>query len=46
MPAAIAPELGGDEQALSLWEFVEEGRRVGLRMLIAPVEAWVGRPTR
>jgi HIRAN domain len=45
VPAEVAPELGGDEQALSLWEFREEGRRVGLRVLIAPADAWIGRPS-
>jgi HIRAN domain len=40
VPAAVAPELGGDEQAVSLWRF-EEG---GLRVLIAPADAWVGTP--
>jgi HIRAN domain len=44
VPAQIAPELDGDEQAVSLWEFVEEGRRVGLRVLIVPATAWVGLP--
>jgi hypothetical protein len=44
VPAEVAPELSGDEQALSLWEFREEGRRVGLRVLIAPADAWIGRP--
>ncbi len=44
VPAEIAPELDGDEQAVSLWEFVEEGRRVGLRVLIVPATAWVGLP--
>jgi hypothetical protein len=44
VPAEIAPELEGDEQAVALWEFVEEGRRVGLRVLIAPKDAWIGRP--
>ena len=44
VPAEIAPELGGDEQAVALWEFVEEGRRVGLRVLIVPATAWVGLP--
>ena len=39
VPAAIAPELAGDEQALSLWRV--EG---GLRVLIVPVDAWVGTP--
>jgi hypothetical protein len=46
VPAAVAPELAGDEQALSLWEFVEDGRRVGLRLLVAPADAWIGRPSR
>ena len=46
VPAAVAPELHGDEQAVALWEFVEDGRRVGLRLLIAPADAWIGRPTR
>jgi hypothetical protein len=44
VPAEIAPQLTGDEQALALWEFVEEGRRIGLRVLIAPGDAWIGRP--
>ena len=44
VPAEIAPELEGDEQAVALWEFVEEGRRVGLRVLIAPKDAWIGSP--
>jgi hypothetical protein len=44
VPAEIAPELEGDEQAVALWEFVEEGRRVGLRVLIAPKDAWIGTP--
>ncbi len=39
VPAQIAPELGGDEQAVSLWRV--EG---GLRVLIAPADAWIGRP--
>jgi hypothetical protein len=44
VPAEIAGELSGDEQAVSLWEFVEEGERVGLRVLIAPKSAWIGLP--
>jgi hypothetical protein len=44
VPAEIAPELRGDEQAVSLWEFREEGRRVGLRVLLAPADAWVQVP--
>ena len=39
VPAAVAPELAGDEQALSLWRV--EG---GLRVLIAPAGAWIGTP--
>ena len=39
VPAAVAPELGGGEQALSLWRV--EG---GLRVLIAPGDAWIGSP--
>jgi HIRAN domain len=39
VPREIAPELRGDEQAVSL-------RRVdgGLRVLIAPAGAWIGTP--
>jgi hypothetical protein len=44
VPADVAADLQGDEQAVALWEFVEEGRRVGLRVLIAPTDAWVGTP--
>ena len=39
VPRDVAPELRGDEQAVSLWRV--EG---GLRVLIVPAEAWVGRP--
>jgi hypothetical protein len=39
VPAATAPELVGDEQALSLWRV--EG---GLRVLLAPADAWLGLP--
>ena len=39
VPAAVAPELRGDEQAVSLWRV--EG---GLRVLIVPPDAWVGTP--
>ncbi len=39
VPAAVAPELVGDEQAVSLWRV--EG---GLRVLIAPVDSWIGGP--
>jgi hypothetical protein len=39
VPAEIAPELRGDEQAVSLWRV--EG---GLRVLLAPADAWIGTP--
>jgi hypothetical protein len=39
VPREVAPELTGDEQAVSLWRV--EG---GLRVLIVPADAWVGRP--
>jgi len=39
VPREIAPELGGDEQAVSIWRV--EG---GLRVLIAPADAWIGTP--
>jgi hypothetical protein len=39
VPAEIAPELSGGEQAVSIWRV--EG---GLRVLIAPPDAWIGRP--
>jgi HIRAN domain-containing protein len=41
VPREIAAELGGDEQAVSLWRV--EG---GLRVLIVPADAWVGTPRR
>jgi hypothetical protein len=40
VPREVAPELSGDEQAISLWRV--EG---GLRVLIAPADAWIGRPS-
>ncbi len=39
VPAAVAPELVGDEQAVSLWRV--DG---GLRVLLAPPDAWIGLP--
>jgi hypothetical protein len=39
VPREVAAELGGDEQAVSLWRV--EG---GLRVLIVPADAWVGTP--
>ena len=44
VPADIAPQLHGDEQAVSLWEFREEGRRIGLRVLVVAADAWVQVP--
>ena len=45
VPAEVAPELRGDEQAVSLWEFRgEDGSRIGLRVLLAPADAWVQEP--
>ena len=39
VPAETAPQLRGDEQAVTLWRV--EG---GLRVLLAPADAWIGRP--
>jgi HIRAN domain len=45
VPADLAPALRGDEQAVSLWEFRgQDGRRIGLRILLAPAGAWVQEP--
>lgn len=44
VPAEAAPRVWPEAQAVSLWEFREGGRRVGLRVLIAPADAWIGRP--
>ena len=45
VPAEIAGELVVDEwQAVSLWEFFEDGTRGGLRVLLAPRDAWIGLP--
>lgn len=45
VPADVAPSLRGDEQAVSLWEFRgEDGARIGLRILLAPADAWVQEP--
>ena len=45
VPAEVAPELGGDEQAVSLWEFRgDDGSRIGLRILLAPAAAWIQEP--
>jgi HIRAN domain len=45
VPAEVARELdAGDWQAVSLLEFSEDGRRAGLRVLLAPRTAWIGLP--
>jgi hypothetical protein len=45
VPAELARTLRDEEwQAVSLREFRDAGRRVGLRVLLAPKDAWVGRP--
>jgi hypothetical protein len=45
VPAETARELDAPEwQAVSLLEFLEGGRRAGLRVLLAPREAWIGAP--
>jgi hypothetical protein len=45
VPAEVAPQLRGDEQAVSLWEFRgEDGQRIGLRVLLAAADAWIQEP--
>lgn len=45
VPAERARVLdAADWQAVSLLEFFEDGRRVGLRVLLAPQDAWIGLP--
>jgi hypothetical protein len=45
VPADVARDLDArDWQAVSLWEFVEAGERGGLRVLLAPADAWIGVP--
>ena len=45
VPADVAPSVRGDEQVVSLWEFrAENGARIGLRVLLAPADAWVQEP--
>jgi len=45
VPAEVARDLDSDDwQAVSLREYVEDGRRGGLRVLLAPREAWIGMP--
>jgi hypothetical protein len=45
VPAEVARELDARAwQAISLREFFEEDKRAGLRVLLAPKDAWVGVP--
>ena len=45
VPATEARELHADDwQAVALRDFFEDGRRCGLRVLLAPREAWIGAP--
>jgi hypothetical protein len=45
VPADVARELDADEwQAVSVREFFEDGKRLGLRVLLAPRDAWIGMP--
>jgi HIRAN domain len=47
VPAETAEALEADEwQAVSLLEFLEDGKRIGLRILLAPKDAWIGEPRR
>ena len=39
VPAAVAPDVTGNEQAVALWRV--DG---GLRVLLAPADAWIGLP--
>ena len=45
VPAETAAGIDADAwQAVSLLEFYEGDRRVGLRLLLAPKDAWIGAP--
>jgi len=44
VPADAAPGLDLPLQAIALWEWREGDRRVGLRVLVAPPDAWIGTP--
>jgi hypothetical protein len=45
VPAELARDLdAADWRAVALREWFEEGRRCGLRMLLAPRDAWIGLP--
>ena len=45
VPAELARDLAAEEwQAVSLLEFFEGDQRSGLRVLLAPRDAWIGLP--
>jgi hypothetical protein len=44
VPADQTGRVPPDAQAVSLWEFRDGERRVGLRVLVAPADAWIGAP--
>ncbi|MFL5966539.1 MAG: HIRAN domain-containing protein, partial [Gaiellaceae bacterium] len=45
VPADVAHDLQADEwQAVALHEFHEGAQRAGLRVLLAPRDAWIGTP--
>ena len=45
VPADVAADLDADAwRAVSLLEFFEGEQRVGLRVLLAPKDAWIGAP--
>ncbi|HEY2373848.1 MAG TPA: HIRAN domain-containing protein [Gaiellaceae bacterium] len=45
VPAEVAPSVRGDEQAIALWEFRDDdGKRIGMRVLLAPADAWIQVP--
>ena len=45
VPADTAGDIdAGKWQAVSLLEFFEGGKRAGLRVLLAPKDAWIGAP--
>jgi len=46
VPAADAKELSLPLEALALWEWRDDDRRVGLRVIVAPPSVWLGRPRR
>jgi hypothetical protein len=46
VPAETARGLVLPLRALALWEWRDATQRVGLRILVAPLEVWVGTPRR